>query len=99
MICGVFCIIFLRVWNALWYFVFYFCACGIHFLNRHVLDTVVILEEGNFPTTMVRPRRHTGPPEVPEQQAPYHSPVCQGGGAEEVAYSGGGDNGELGAGL
>ena len=36
-------------------------AMRVHFLHRHVHDTVVILEEGNPPPTMVPPVRPQGP--------------------------------------
>ena len=43
--------------------------------------------------------QHAGPPAGTERQAPCHSSVRQGSGAEEAAASGGGSEGELGDGL
>ena len=43
--------------------------------------------------------QHAGPPAGTERQAPCHSSVRQGSGAEEAAASGGGSKGELGDGL
>ena len=54
---------------------------------------------GKLPPPTVRPMRHAAPPAGPERQAPCHSPVCKGSGAEEAAARGGRDEGELGAGL
>ena len=71
----------------------------VHFLHRHVLDTVIILDKVNLPPPMVRLMRHAVPLVVPERQAPCHSPVCQGSGAEEAEACGGRDEGEFGAGL
>ena len=67
---------------------------GAHFLHRHVLDTVVILEEVTPPPpSTVHPMRHAVPPAGPEKQAYCHRPVCQGSGAEEAAACGDGDKG------
>ena len=71
----------------------------VHFLHRNILDTKIIREEGTPPPPTVRPMQHAGPPEGTECQAPCHSTVCQGSGAEEVADLGGGDEGEFRAGL
>ena len=51
------------------------------------------------PPTTMRLMRHAGTPAGPEQQAPGHGSVCQGGGAEEATACGGGAEGDLGAGL
>ena len=54
---------------------------------------------GKLPSPTVCLMLHAGPPTGPEQQAPGHSLVCQGSGAEEVAACGCGDEGEFRAGL
>ena len=54
---------------------------------------------GKLTPPMVRPLRHDVPPTGPEQKAPCHGTVCQGSGTEEAAARGGGEKGELGAGL
>ena len=54
---------------------------------------------GKLPSPTVRPMRHDGPPAGPERQALCHGPFCQGSGAEEAAARGGGEEGELRAGL
>ena len=54
---------------------------------------------GKLPPPTVRPMIHSGPPVGLKRQAPGHGIVCQGGGAEEVAARGGGDEGKFGAGL
>ena len=61
----------------------------VHFLHRHVLDTVVILEEGN-PPTHGAPNATCWSPTGTERQAPCHRSVRQGSGAEEAAASRGG---------
>ena len=71
----------------------------VHFLHRHVLDTVVILEEVNTPPPMVPPMRHAGTLACVERKEPRHCTVRQGGGAEDKAVSGGGIEEELGEGL
>ena len=47
----------------------------------------------------VSPILHAGPPAGLERQAPDHVLVCQGAGAEEVTIHGGGDEGDIRAGL
>ena len=53
-------------------------AVQVHFVHRHVLDTVVMLEEGNFP----HPRcakcnmQDAGPPEGSEQASHVDRAVC-----------------------
>ena len=74
-------------------------AMRVHFLQRHVLDTVVILEEGNTPPPTVPPMRHAGTLAYIERKEPCHCTVRQGGGAEYKAVSGGIIEGELGEGL
>ena len=54
---------------------------------------------GKPPPSTVQPIQHDGPPTGPKQQAPCHSSVRQGSGAEEAAASGGGAWGELVEGL
>ena len=71
----------------------------VHFVHWNVLDTVVILEEGNPPPPTVRLMRHAGTQAGPEREAPGHGTVCKGGGAEEMTDCGGGDEGEFGAGF
>ena len=56
-------------------------AMRLHFLHRHVLNTVIIMEEGNPPHHSA-PDATCFPPSGPECQAPCHSPVYQGSGAE-----------------
>ena len=68
-------------------------------LHRHVLDTVVILEEGNIPPPMVPPMQHAGPLEYTERKSPCHRTVRHGSRVEEAAVSGGGIEGEHGEGL
>ena len=53
----------------------------VHFLQRHVLDTVVILY-GKHPPPTVPPMRHAGPLAYTEQKAPFQRTVRQGGGAK-----------------
>ena len=71
----------------------------VHFLHQHVLNTVVILEEGN-PS---HPRCARCDMLVPWQDLngrhPAMAQYVQGSRAEEAAACGGGDKGELGAGL
>ena len=74
-------------------------AMRVHFLHWHVLDTVVILEEGNTPPPTVPPMRCAGPLACIERKAPCQCTVCQGGGVEEKAFRGGGILGELREGL
>ena len=59
----------------------------VHFMHRHVQDTVVILEEGTPPPPTVLSMRHAVPLECSEQKVPCHHPVRQGGGAEDKALS------------
>ena len=53
-------------------------AMRVHFVHRHVLDTVVMLEEGNFP----HPRcakcnmQDAGPPEGSERASHVDRAVC-----------------------
>ena len=54
---------------------------------------------GKPPPPTVHPMRHAGPPAGTERQAPCHSAVRQGSGAEEAAARGGGAEGELGEGF
>ena len=63
----------------------------VHFVHQHVLDTVLILEEGKFPTPTVRPVRHAGPLEGTERVAPGYRTVTQGIGMEETVDGRGGD--------
>ena len=74
-------------------------AMQVHFMHRHVQDTVVILEEGTPPPPTVLSMQHAVPWECSEQKVPCHHPVCQGGGAEDKASSGRGTAGDLGEGL
>ena len=53
----------------------------------------------NPPPPTVRPLRHAGPPESAEQAAPRNCTVPQGSGTKDTAAGGGGDAGELGAGV
>ena len=71
----------------------------VHFVHRHVLDTVVILEEGNFPHPRCALCNMLFPRESIEQVAPGHSVVPKWGETEETTAGGGGDAGEYGAGL
>ena len=70
----------------------------VHFLHRHVLDTLVILGEGN-PSHTVPLIRHAGPLASTERKGPCHRTVRQMRGVEEVAVSRGGIEGDHGEGL
>ena len=54
---------------------------------------------GKHPPPMVTPMRHAGPLVYTKRKSPCHRTVCQGGGAEEVAVSGGLIEGEHGENL
>ena len=71
----------------------------VHFLHRHVIETVVILEDRTPPPHTVHSMQHPGTLAGPERQTPCHSPVRQWIGAEETAACGGRDEGDLGEGL
>ena len=54
-------------------------AMQVHFIHRHIMDTVVILEEGNPVPTTVTPMQHSGPLAYTERKASVNRTVCQGG--------------------
>ena len=62
-------------------------AMKVHFWNRHVRDTMVILEEGNPPPSMVHPVWNDSAVEGPELDAQTHDTVQPGRVSEETAIS------------
>ena len=70
----------------------------VHFVHRHVLDTVVMLER-KLPPPTVRQVQHAGPPEGAEWASPGDRAVCERSGEEETAAGRDGDEGEVGAGF
>ena len=66
----------------------------VHFLHRHVLDTMVILKEVTSPPPTVTPMRHSGPLAYTERKAPCHRTVRHASGAKEAVASGGGAEGD-----
>ena len=56
-------------------------AMWVHFVHRHVHDTVVILEEGNLPLPRCPPVRPPGLQEGAQRAPPGDQPLQDGDGA------------------
>ena len=72
---------------------------GVHFLHRHVLDNVFILEEGNLPQPWCPRCDMLVPWSALNQRHPATAQCARGSGEKEAAASGGGSEGEFGEGL
>ena len=74
-------------------------AMRVHFVHRHVHDTVVILEEGNLPLPRCPPVRPAGLQEGAQWAPPGDQPVQEGSGEKTTETRGVGGEDHIGEGV